>query len=142
MIKNVMSPCADCPFSRAVKPGALGGSSPETYIGQIHGPFILPCHKACDFSDPEWKDKSIDTPQCRGAAIFRANLGLTGLLPAPIQQMTPNREKVFGSAVEFYSHHKGISQYEACKQLLMEPPALLLKRQMNRSTNHHWPVTS
>lgn len=142
MNKNVMSPCPDCPFSRTVKPGALGGSPPETFIGQAYGPFILPCHKTCNFSDPLWKDKTIDTPQCAGAAIFRANIGLNGQFPAVIHQLAPNKDKVFANAAEFYAHHKQISQFEACKQLLVTPPAMLLHRQMNRSTNRHWPVKS
>lgn len=131
------SPCAACPFSKAVKPGALGGSEPETYIGQAHGPFLLPCHKACDFDDPDWKVKTIDTPQCAGAAIFRANIGVADKMPPAIHALPPS-DAVFTSEAAFLAHHKGISLMEATALLHVTPAYVLLARQLARQNNIQW----
>lgn len=125
-------PCGGCPWTRTVTPGALGGSLPETFIGQVHGPFWLPCHRRCDFSDPNWKT-NYATAQCAGAAMYRANLGLQ-LSPA-LLQLTENRAAIFATDEEFLAHHKGISIEAARAQLDAEPPGTLLLRQLQRPTS-------
>jgi hypothetical protein len=134
MPKHLKQPCPACPFSKAIKPGALGGSAPEVYIGQLHGPFILPCHQACDFDDPEWKRKSIDTPQCAGAAMFRANVGIADALPSALHKLEPS-DKVFADPAEFYMHHKGMTRQQAEEELSVMTPELLLQWQLMRSSN-------
>lgn len=138
MTKHLPSPCPACPFRKDIKPGALGGSAPEVYIGQAYGPFLLPCHQACDFTDPEWKAKVINTPQCAGAAIFRTHVDVDKQMPPGIHKL-PANPAVFDSAIEFMSHHKGIGPFEALRQLQASPPAILAIRQLGRSTNtyHH-----
>ena len=128
------SPCIACPFTKTVEPGALGGSEPETCIGQAYGPFILPCHMACDFDDPEWKAQTVATPQCAGAAAFRAKVGIAPYLPSGIHKLPPH-PNVFEGPVQFLAHHQGIGQDKALEQLLKTPPAELLKQQLARQDN-------
>lgn len=108
----VKEPCPQCPFSRSVTPGALGGTRPEAYVGQAAGPFTLPCHKHCDFDDPDWKAKAALTPQCAGAAIYRTHTGVADKMPEGIPVM-PANPGVFSSAAEFVAHHSGMPLAEA-----------------------------
>lgn len=119
--------CPECPFSRAVKPGALGGSPPEKYIAQSIGPFVLPCHLHCDFTNPDWKAKVIDTPQCLGAATFRANLGVDCVMPPALIRAKPDHETVFSNHAEFVAHHlqTGIAFARYFVQSLNLPQAVI-----------------
>lgn len=132
---HVKTPCPDCPFSRKVKPGALGGSHATTFIGQAYGPFLLPCHKHCDFDDPQWKQKTIDTPQCAGAAMFRANIGVATYLPEQIYRLPANHQDVFSSAAEFMSHHMALPLEYTLEILKVLTPQELLKQQLARQSN-------
>lgn len=132
---NVKTPCSQCPFSRKVEPGALGGSPPETYIGQAAGPFVLPCHHQCDFDDPQWKDKLGETPQCAGAAIFRSNIRVSKRMPASIYTLAQNHVDVFATSAEFLAHHKKIRVSDAVVQLKIETPDMLLEKQLSRASN-------
>lgn len=134
-VTHMQQVCKQCPFSRTIEPGALGGSSPETYLGQAAGPFVLPCHLHCDFDDPDWKAKTVDTPQCAGAAIYRANIGMAQYLPPQIHRLAPNVDAVFARSVEFLAHHKKVSLWVARKQLIDVPVSELLARQMRRADN-------
>ena len=135
---HVKAACPDCPFSRSVTPGALGGSHPFVYLGQAAGPFVLPCHKHCDFADPDWKAKAINTPQCAGAAIFRANIGVADLLPEQIHKMSPNHETVFSSPEEFLMHHAGVSREAASRIMRHHPLASMLAEQLRRQSTIHF----
>lgn len=119
-MKNLSAPCKECAFRRDSEPGFLGGSPAETFVGQVFGPFMIPCHCACDFDDPNWKDKVFETSQCAGTAIFRANLGLERTLPPQLHQLPANHDLVFSSPAEFMAHHKGIS-VSAAQQILTNP---------------------
>jgi hypothetical protein len=136
-MKHMAAPCKECPFSKDIEPGALGGSPVETYIGQAIGPFILPCHMACDFSDPHWKQKAINTPQCAGAAHFRANIGVAEMLPSQIHKL-PESEKSFANLAEFVAHHLRTGIDQARVFLRFNPPAALLRKQMGRTSNIHY----
>jgi hypothetical protein len=131
-VKHMAAPCGSCPFTRASKPGELGGSPVDIYIGQAYGPFVLPCHCACNFDDPNWKDKSLDTPQCAGAAIFRANIGVAPNLPDAIHALPADRERVFSNEEELVAHHVGISYGRAAALLTQTPPATLLRRELRK----------
>lgn len=98
-------PCAECPFTRKIAPGFLGGSPPETFIGQLVGPFVIPCHcaKGYDQHDPNPGRFT----QCAGAAIMRANEGCDGPLPDSMLKLPPDRVTVFATFAEFYAHHGG-----------------------------------
>lgn len=139
---NVSQPCKGCPWMRTTKPGALGGSDPEVYIGQAQGPFVLPCHNACDFDDPEWREKSINTPQCAGAAMYRRSMGISDYLPPTLHSLEPGdyADRLLSDPLEFYMHHKQISRSEAEYQLKMLPPGVLLQLQLHRSSNIHYKI--
>lgn len=136
-MSNVAKPCADCPFMTSCKPGALGGSPPETFIGQAHGPFLLPCHKHCDFDDPDWKSKVNETPQCAGAAMYREANQIP--LPPSIAKLEPV-EGLLENPVQFYAHHKQITCGEAMRQVMAVPPSMLLAAQLARQTNKIFPT--
>lgn len=138
-MKNMPAPCKECAFRRDSTPGFLGGSPTETFVGQVFGPFVIPCHCACDFEDPNWKDKVFETPQCAGTAIFRANLGLDRVLPQQLHKLPADHDLVFSNPAEFMAHHKGISVFEAA-QILMTPGtsiADLRDQQMGRKDNRY-----
>lgn len=121
-------PCSECPFNRQATPGHLGGSEPEEYIGQVNGPFWLPCHSTHDYTQlAERLDEN--KPQCAGGAIFRSH----------INRVTPKRhllvlpadhERVFSTFAEFLAHHKGISAREAVSLLAVIPPAILTRNEL------------
>jgi hypothetical protein len=124
-------PCPACPFRRTVQPGALGGSPTTKYIGQAFGPFLLPCHKHCDFTDPAWRnvDRLMETAQCAGAASFRTHIGAARYLPKAIMTL-PENPDVFKSPEEFMAHHDQISIHEAERRLKERPPHVLLQEQL------------
>ena len=117
MTKQHKNPCKTCPFLRTVKPGALGGSEPETFIGQAVANFLVKCHEMIDYSDEEWNRKAREglDNQCAGLAIYRAN---NGIECGPLLKLEPDSEKVFGSHAEFFAHHHGISN-EKAEEVLM-----------------------
>jgi hypothetical protein len=98
--------CKGCPFSKKSESGKLGGSPIETYLGQIIGPFFLPCHAAKGYKG---NDEKIETCkcQCAGAAVFRANLGLDSRMPAALLRLPAHSDpNVFESLEEFVRHHR------------------------------------
>tara|TARA_R110002020_G_scaffold100855_5_gene238101 strand:- start:26427 stop:26876 length:450 start_codon:yes stop_codon:yes gene_type:complete len=103
--------CGGCPFKRVntnEKPNP-GGSHPFVYLGQIHGPFWLPCHQDKNY---EGKGSNTETVgQCRGAAIFRSNCGVEeGKLPKQLLSLPEDRENVFASEAEFITHYLDMPQ--------------------------------
>lgn len=144
MKKDPKVPCKECAFRRDITPGALGGSPPETYIGQAYAPFAIPCHCHCDFDDPDWKKKAGpgETPQCAGVAVFRANIGAHGKLPAVLTPLEPDFKTVFGNPVEFLAHHKQISVDEAFEYLTTPGTSIpdLVMQQLNRQDNINFPL--
>lgn len=120
-----LSPCRECPFSRAATDEDLakGGSQPERYIGQAYGPFLLPCHM-----DPKYSqaDCGLHMLQCAGAAIFRANCGVADRMPDALLRAEPDAERVFASPAELLARHARVGLDEAEAYLgLMTPDALL-----------------
>lgn len=104
-MKQHRKPCSECPFGKQAKVKTLGGSEPEVYIGQILGPFWLPCHE-----DPKYKGKQSNpnkVAQCVGASIFRANLGLNRIMPKALDICEADPELSFTSFEEFAKHHTG-----------------------------------
>jgi hypothetical protein len=113
-----MTPCKSCPWHRAVKPGALGGSPPEVYIGQIVLPFWLPCHNSEDYCGKQSDVNKVR--QCVGAATFRTNIGLTrNEIREPLSLLPENKELVFSDLPEFYAHHYQIPVFFA-RQILTD----------------------
>jgi hypothetical protein len=131
-----VTPCATCPWRRSATPGALGSSEPATtFIGQAFGPFRLPCHETYDSSAPGWKAEANRSPECRGAAIFRANVGLTDRLPRALLSLPPNDVLVFTGPEEFLAHHERITISRAVRLLANVPPGALARMQMARCDN-------
>ena len=126
----VSTPCPTCPFRRTTKSGELGGSPVGTFIGQVNGPFWLPCHSCTNYSDPNWKT-DYSTPQCAGAAIFRSNVGWKG--SAKLATLPADRTLVFGSFQEFLAHHHPMTLNLAWLALGITTPDMLTKREMQRS---------
>ena len=140
----VAKPCPSCPFNRKVSPGALGGSPVETYIGQIHGPFVIACHMHIDFRDPTWDvlHRYATTPQCAGAAIFRANCHITNRLPKSIPRAAANRDIVFSNVAEFAAHHSRNRRLSARVFKAWYTPLrimALVKEQIQRAQNGERP---
>lgn len=129
MAKNLIAPCKECAFLRTIKPGELGGSAPQVYIGQAQGPFLVPCHKACDFDDPEWREKSFDTPQCAGMAVFRANIGVADQMPDMLSKLPADKVNVFADEAEFLAHHAEVPLWCAKIWLHQFPPKTLLRQE-------------
>ena len=137
MTQQHTSPCGECPFRRSISSGAqsLGGSTLETYIGQIHGPFWLPCHMHSDFQDPNWKsDRS--KPQCAGAAIHRSNVGVASMMPEGILRLPANAEEVFETPAEFFAHHMRCEPIQAQYYLAVMTPKFLMMREMYKAQNN------
>ena len=121
-------PCKTCPFSRTGehknKPD-IGGSLPEKYLGQIRGPFYLPCHNSKNYS-PDTTTRE-NTHSCAGAAIFRANSKIPYKLPEGILILPEDHELVFSNEEEFYEHYYGESSED---KLSPEYLDYLLKREL------------
>lgn len=126
------TPCNECPFRKDIQPGYLGGSPAETYVGQLQGPFNIPCHMSIDYSDPQWREKSFDVAQCRGAASLRASMKIDGIMPIGIDRIEPS-ELAFDSIEAFYAHHKGIAIEEAQKILSDEFMMLCLTSELSKA---------
>lgn len=139
MAKDCKRMCSSCPFRRDIKPGALGGSAPEVYIGQAFGPFRLPCHSGKGYyKNPDAK-RALSMPQCAGAAIFRANCGLTEKLSAVkagdgsgIHSLPADPHACFVSAAEFLAHHSRVPLHVAESMLRVVPVEILTRFQMMR----------
>lgn len=98
-------PCAECPFGKTAKVKTLGGGDPDTYIGQIYGPFWFPCHLDGNYDDKQ--SDPAEVTQCAGAAIFRANLELDAKMPPALLKAEKDEGRSFTSAEEFVKHHTG-----------------------------------
>jgi hypothetical protein len=121
-----MKPCKECPFSRTIEPGNLGGSAPEVYVGQIVLPFWLPCHCSANYRGKETDVNEVS--QCAGAAIMRANLGVH--VPRALLSLPPGPD-AFESLAEFYAHHAGISIDSAREYLTPEKVRALALTELN-----------
>lgn len=131
MVKKIKA-CAECPFNRNNKfgptPAALGNSRPEVYVGQSEGPFWLPCHMESGYTG---KDTGFhDVGQCRGAAIYRANLGISEKMPRQLLRLEKNTENVFASHEEFLMFYRNWSKDQAEKYLKNYPPKAHLIREL------------
>lgn len=129
--KDLQKPCHDCAFRRDSTPGHLGGSEAEVYIGQIHGPFYIPCHLTYA-RDEQWREKLHDTGSCAGAAVFRANLGVDRMTPH-LHRLPADHAQVFSSSEEFMAHHQGISIEQAREKLRRNPPEKLLMIELGKA---------
>jgi hypothetical protein len=99
-------PCKGCPFARHVKPGELGGSPVEVYVGQAHLKMWLPCHAEREYADKESVNKMDVTGQCSGAARLRKKLAKKWDIDFdPIATQDDPDNLGFNSIEEFVEHH-------------------------------------
>ena len=111
MKPHCKSPCKACPFRRASMPGYLGSSSPERFALAILCESPLPCHETIDYNDRRWLRKWLDGKTgklCAGALTLSRNMGK---MPRGrgVPRFEPDRENVFGSLVQFITHHRSSS---------------------------------
>lgn len=133
-------PCHDCAFRRDGTPGNLGGSPVETYIGQTEAGFWLPCHGTYEPGVPAKQQDPAKAPQCAGAAIYRANLGITagGRL---ILRDPQDKAAVFASHAEFIAHHLPVPLPVAEELVACLPPALFAELELRKARVHLVPRT-
>lgn len=94
------APCRECPWRRKAAPGWLGPTNAEDWIEVVHSEAPIACHKTIP-KGGGWGGK---TQQCRGAAIFRANVCKQPMNPS-ITTGPEDKERVFSSNAEFFEHH-------------------------------------
>lgn len=95
----VAKPCSECPWRRASASGWLGPQTTEEWLLSAHSETPIMCHSTIKESG------SYDgTKQCRGAAIFRANVAKcprrSDMAVGP-----QDKETVFADNNEFTEHH-------------------------------------
>lgn len=132
-MKQRTKPCKECPFKKdnVLTGPDPGGSPPEVYVGQSQGPFWLPCHMEKAYEGVETEPKAVS--QCAGAAIYRANLGLSDRMPLDLLRLPEDKELVFTSHVEFMSHYTGTPVEEMEEMLPPSMQQLLLLIEMHKS---------
>jgi hypothetical protein len=106
--KPTAAPCNECPWRRDARPGHLGPYSPEDWAKIAHRDGPIACHKTIVVTNPLEGSGDWDHPkmrQCRGAAIFRRQVGkeprneaIVTCDPDPI---------VFDDTNEFVVYHGG-----------------------------------
>jgi hypothetical protein len=127
-VTNVKTPCPGCAFRRDITPGALGGGTPEQFIGQAHGPFQIPCHAHYgERSYSEVHAECEEIPQCAGAAIYRANVGVAEALPAQLHKLPADKENVFATPAEFIAHHHQVPDVKWV-EIAMEQSGMTVER--------------
>lgn len=132
-MKQHTKPCKTCPFRRDSKPGELGGSPVETFVGQTYGAFWIPCHELIDYNDPNWREQ-YHVPQCAGAAIYRENCHSEIGRPKELLKLPKDTELVFQTPAEFVGHHEGIPPSFVEPLMKMITPEMLHDVEMRRRT--------
>lgn len=100
------NPCNDCPWVRTSIPGWLGPHTPQEWTDQAHGEVPIACHQTIVADEDgvgDWNHPKMR--QCRGAAIYRANVCKSphreDIAVGPV-----NKEAVFARRTEFEAHHE------------------------------------
>lgn len=136
-MKQHHAPCDECAFRRSIEPGFLGGSPPEVYVGQINGPFWIPCHCPKNYDQKGMMNKGeavlSEHAECVGSAVFRANLGVADRYPDEFMAMPADHINVFSTYAEFVAHHMRITIAEAQALLEMVPPTEWTRVELNKA---------
>lgn len=116
-----------------------GAFTAEQMLGQVFGPFWLPCHQGYQKIEGITKDeiitKSDVMPQCAGAAIFRANVGVDEILPQALLHL-PKSDEVFGNAADFYTYHKQEDRLSHAQFFTrLDALEMLVQREMTNQQN-------
>lgn len=96
----VKEPCNDCPWRRNAAPGWLGPHPAQQWLDCVHGETAIACHQTI----PEGGGWGPRTLQCRGAAVFRANVFKSPHNPT-IEAGPRDTEHVFETDAEFREYH-------------------------------------
>lgn len=99
-------PCSECPWRREAWAGYLGPLNAENWVKAAMSDHPIQCHKTIEESQ-KWEG----TFQCKGAAIFRANICKLPRRP-DIETGPVDRETVFASPQEFIDHHKNSKDFK------------------------------
>lgn len=93
--------CKECPWRRDSEPGHLGPYDAATWILAVHGDAPIACHETIKSNDQPWPELK----QCRGSAIYRANVCKTprnrAVVVGPVDTAT-----VFDRDEDFIAHHE------------------------------------
>lgn len=98
----VKEPCNDCPWRRDATRGWLGPYDADEWLRCAHGESAIACHQTI----PEGGGWGENTRQCRGAAIFRANVCKSPWNPT-VETGPRDTKRVFAWDDEFKAHHEG-----------------------------------
>lgn len=100
---KLKKPCAQCPFGReSAKLEEARDVDPLALLAQAHSSFVLPCHMHTAYAEEKQRD-IMSLPQCAGAAIYRANVGVK--LPAVIHSLPADKNEVFATPTELVCAH-------------------------------------
>lgn len=126
-------PCRSCAFRVVCEttPDALGGSNWQTYVGQLQAGFYLPCHETYNRARTFKDQRPDEAPQCAGAAIFRANLGLTTCTGRAPLALPADHDNVFSTFPEFVAHYTGCTPMQAERLLRAVTPEEWATVQLN-----------
>lgn len=119
------TPCSGCPFSRHSPMEKAGKVSPFVLLGQVYGPFVLPCHQ-----EPGY-EKGVYNPahaHCAGAATFRGNVEVGDRVTHLNLPVLPkNTLDVVATPAELLMKHLGWTEAEANGYLdNIRPDSLML----------------
>lgn len=131
------TPCDECPFNKKTPEPINGGSTPDIYIGQICGPFLLSCHKDPGYKPRDETGKKQGQPeimQCAGAAIFRANVGVAHRMPDVLHHLPADTELVDAGFAEFLARHLGVPLEEAQRILAIVTPEDMYAIELSKIT--------
>lgn len=84
---------------------------------------MLPCHSQKGYKG---NDTPMEAEQCRGAAVFRANIGVADMMPDPILGLPALSDpNVFATLPEFIKHHvPGASDSKVAAMVALIPEFL------------------
>lgn len=105
--ETTAAPCNECPWRRDAIPGYLGPYTPLDWVKIAHGEQPIACHKTIRVHNPLESTGSWDDPkirQCRGAAIFRENVGKSPKNPTIITG-PHDPVAVFDDTLDFCRYH-------------------------------------
>lgn len=105
--KNGMRrPCKECPFAKSTPPDKGQKFDSLQYVGQIRGPFWLPCHMSKGYEENRLDHERHE--QCAGAAMHRDLVGVAGRMPDQLLKLEGDEQVVFKTHEEFVAHHEQV----------------------------------
>lgn len=105
-LEPTAKPCQECPLRKNSAPGYLGGYTAEQYLEILYSDAAIACHMSPGFPHDHSRQR-----HCTGVCGFRANVNKLPRGPdtAAAVLAIGKSDQFFGSAQEFYDHHKTAS---------------------------------